>query len=473
MIIHENRVLKLNKPEYQSGPVLYWMNRDIRAEDNWALVYAQNLAIEHKVPLLVVYNLAPGFLGGGLRQHLFKLGALKSVSTELNKKQIPFFLVSGNSTEKDIVKFTKKYKAGALVTDFSPLHLPRKWVDYVRKNVVIPMYGVDAHNIVPCWIASKKQEFGAYTLRPKLHRLLPEYLTAIPKLKKHSYIYSGAVPKINWSMLAKDKSVDSKVKPVNWIKPDHKTAHTFLQSFLHKGLSSYGDQRNDPNANAQSGLSPYLHYGILSPQRIAFEVVQYVGQPVEELLSNAKNKARVDLNKSLSISDHAAAFLEELIVRRELSDNFCFYNRDYDNVHGFPDWAKKTHARHASDPREYIYTKKEFEQGKTHEDLWNAAQLEMVNTGKMHGYLRMYWAKKILEWTKTPEDAMEIAIYLNDKYELDGRDPNGYAGIAWSIGGVHDRAWFERSIFGQIRYMNANGCNSKFNTKAYIKKWLG
>jgi deoxyribodipyrimidine photo-lyase len=165
------------------------------------------------------------------------------------------------------------------------------------------------------------------------------------------------------------------------------------------------------------------------------------------------------------------AFLEELIVRRELSDNFCFYNERYDVPDGFPDWAKASHAAHAKDAREYRYGRAEFEYAKTHDALWNAAQRQMVQTGKMHGYLRMYWAKKILEWTKDPAEAMEIAIFLNDHYELDGRDPNGYAGIAWSIGGVHDRAWFDRPVFGKIRYMNANGAKGKFDVDAYIAKW--
>ena len=158
-------------------------------------------------------------------------------------------------------------------------------------------------------------------------------------------------------------------------------------------------------------------------------------------------------------------------MRRELADNFCFYNEEYDSIECFPDWAKKTHEKHKNDPREFLYTKKQFEQGKTHDELWNACQNQMMQTGKMHGYMRMYWAKKILEWTKNREEAMNIAIYLNDTYELDGRDPNGYAGIAWSIGGVHDRAWFERPVFGQIRYMNYNGCKSKFDVISYIKKW--
>jgi deoxyribodipyrimidine photo-lyase len=194
-------------------------------------------------------------------------------------------------------------------------------------------------------------------------------------------------------------------------------------------------------------LSPYLHFGQLSAQRVALEVMNAaVGEASRE------------------------AFLEELIVRRELSDNFCFYNKDYDAPQGFPAWAQKTLSLHGKDKREHVYTLRQLEEGRTHDDLWNAAQLAMVKRGTMHGYLRMYWAKKILEWTRSPGVAMKIAIHLNDKYELDGRDPNGYAGIAWSIGGVHDRPWGERRIFGMVRYMNYNGCKKKFNVRAYVEK---
>ena len=164
-----------------------------------------------------------------------------------------------------------------------------------------------------------------------------------------------------------------------------------------------------------------------------------------------------------------SSFLEELVVRRELADNFCYYNAHYDQFDGFPK-AKETLREHQKDRREYIYTPKEMEAAQTHDDLWNAAQLEKVYRGKMHGYLRMYWAKKILEWTQSPQDALQVAIYLNDRYELDGRDPNGYTGIAWSIGGLHDRAWKERAIFGKVRYMSYNGMKSKFDLKMYIRQ---
>jgi deoxyribodipyrimidine photo-lyase len=221
-----------------------------------------------------------------------------------------------------------------------------------------------------------------------------------------------------------------------------------MYEFIQNRIEQYPEQSNDPNQNAISHMSPYLHFGQISAQRIALEV------------------------QKADISDEAReAYLEQLIIRRELTDNYCFYNDNYDSIDGFPDWAKKTIAEHKNDEREYVYKLEEFEKAQTHDDLWNAAQKEMVKKGKMHNYMRMYWAKKILEWTESVEDAFKIALYLNDKYELDGRDPNGYVGVAWSVGGVHDRAWQERDIFGKIRYMSYNGCKRKFDVERYIGKY--
>jgi deoxyribodipyrimidine photo-lyase len=231
--------------------------------------------------------------------------------------------------------------------------------------------------------------------------------------------------------------------------PGEKAAAAILDHFLAKKLSAYESKRNDPTEDGVSNFSPYLHFGQISAQRVALEV----------------QKKRVK-------KESKDGFLEELIVRRELSDNFCFYNPDYDRFTGFPEWAQKTLNEHRGDKREYLYSLEQFEAGKTHDDLWNAAQMEMVHRGKMHGYLRMYWAKKILEWTASPEEALEVAILLNDKYELDGRDANGYVGIAWSVGGVHDRAWNERPIFGKVRYMSYGGCKRKFKVKTYIEQHL-
>ena len=221
-----------------------------------------------------------------------------------------------------------------------------------------------------------------------------------------------------------------------------------MESFIAERLESYNTLRNDPTKNALSNLSPYLHFGQISAQRVVLEV-----------------------EKAKSDPESKKAFLDEILVWKEIADNFCYYNPGYDRFESFPDWAKKSLNAHRHDRRTYIYTLEEFEAGKTHDPLWNASQMELLRTGKMHGYMRMYWAKKILEWSESPEKALEIAICLNDRYELDGRDPNGYAGIAWSIGGVHDRAWREREVIGKIRYMSYEGCKRKFDVKLYIAKY--
>ena len=296
-MVKAERVRKLNSHIYKSGPVLYWMSRDIRAEDNWALLYAQELALAHDASLLVLYNLAPGFMGGGLRQHTFKLQALQGVEAQLKDKGIPFFLCSGKDTEKDIVAFVEQNGVGAVVTDFSPLRLPRSWVAYVRKHLEVPFYGVDAHNIVPCASASPKQEFGAYTLRPKLYKLLPVYLEEFSSLIPHPHAYEGYVPTIDWDALLHTKGIDESVAPVDWIDGSHKSAEAALAQFIEDGLPRYADRRNDPNENAQSNFSPYLHYGVLSAERIALAVLERVDAPIETILAKARNKAKVDPKK--------------------------------------------------------------------------------------------------------------------------------------------------------------------------------
>lgn len=440
------RVRVLKEEGTKSGPIVYWMSRDQRIEDNGALLFSQEQALRQKEPLAVVFCLLPRFLDATIRQYGFMLRGLQEVEASLSRKNIPLFLLEG-SPEREIPGFVKKYKAAKLVTDFDPLRIKRRWKESVAKNITIPFYEVDAHNIVPCWMASSKQEYGAYTLRPKIKRLLPEFLEKFPGLKKHPFAWREEAGRIDWDKIRKTVKVDTSVPEVSWIQPGEKAARKTLQHFLKKKLHRYNEKRNDPNLNAQSDLSPYLHFGQISAQRIALEV------------------KKADAN-TLS----KEAFLEELIIRRELSDNFCFYNQNYDSFEGFPGWAKKTLRKHRKDRREYLYSLRQFEEAGTHDDLWNAAQIEMVKRGKMHGYMRMYWCKKILEWTKSPEEALEVAIYLNDRYELDGRDPNGYTGIAWSIGGVHDRAWGEREVFGKIRYMSYKGCRSKFDIKRYISQ---
>ena len=448
--VDERRVRKRNKRDYTGAPILYWMNRDQRVHDNWALLYAKELADQNEVPLAVCFNLAPGFLGGSRRQHLFKVDGLQEVERELTKKDIPFYLLRGEETEKDIVELVERFDVGAVVTDFFPLRLPQQWVRYVADNVSVPVYEVDAHNVVPAWEASDKQEYAARTIRPKLQKQLGEFLTDFPYVMSQRVVWPHEVPTINWQAIRDDRGVDDRAPEVSWVTPGEASAHRTLNTFLDERLNDYGERSNDPNADVTSDLSPYLHFGQISAQRVALEV-------------EAKHGTRRNTKE---------AFLEQLIIRKELSDNYCFYQPHYDTPAGFPDWAQETLEKHKDDEREYVYTKDQFESAETHDELWNAAQMEMVKTGKMHNYMRMYWAKKILEWTNTPQYAQNVAIELNDRYELDGRDPNGYVGVAWAIGGVHDRGWTERPIFGKVRYMNRNGCERKFDVASYIERYV-
>jgi len=443
--MNKKRVRQLNEINTKKGPVVYWMSRDQRVNDNWGLIYASELAVEIKSPLIVVFSLVNKFLGATIRQYDFMLKGLKEIEIKLSGKKIPFVVLVGNP-EKIIPEFVNKQKAGILITDFDPLRIKTKWKQNINKNIKAAFYEVDTHNIVPCWIASSKKEYAAYTIRPKIKKLLPEFLTEIPTIKIQRYP-SQIKTKNDWEKIESKIDVDKSIKTLEWIKPGEEQANIILKQFIGEKLGLYPKYSNNPAKNILSNMSPYLHFGQISSQRIALNV-----------------------KKSKVSKEAKDSFLEELIIRKELSDNLCFYEKNYDNFEGLTDWAKKTLNKHRNDKREYLYTLEEFEKGKTHDPLWNAAQMQMVKKGKMHGYMRMYWAKKILEWTNSPEEAIKTAIYLNDRYELDGRDPNGYTGILWSIGGVHDRAWGERPIFGKVRYMSYNSTKTKFDIKNYIKR---
>lgn len=439
------RVKVIKHGNLGKGPVLYWMSRDQRVSDNWSLLYSQKIALESKKKLVVVFFLVNRFLDATIRQYDFLIKGLKEIEKKLKEKNIPFAIITGNPKEK-LPEFITKINAYMVITDFDPLKIKMEWKREIAKNISIPFHEVDSHNIVPCFVASTKKEFGAYTLRPKILRLLPEFLTEFPILKYHNLNTSNDFFNNNYEELYKSLEVDKKVTTLP-IKPGEEEAYKRLKDFIDNRLKFYGKYRNYPQLDFQSGLSPYLHFGHISSQRIALEI-----------------------KKSNALEKDKKAFLEELVIRKELADNFCYYDQNYDNHLSFPEWALDTLKKHNNDKRPYIYSLDEMEYAKTHDVYWNSAQKEMIITGKMHGYMRMYWAKKILEWTKSFEEAQKIAIYLNDKYELDGRDPNGYTGIAWSIGGVHDHPWKERPIFGKVRYMNSEGLKRKFNIDLYVKK---
>lgn len=439
------RIRKLNNKPIINGEIIYWMSRDQRVEDNWALVYAYKLANENGRKLKVIFTLDFTYPLANYRSFSFMLEWLKQVQDKLYELNISFELLIGNPIEK-FKEYLNFNQVAAIINDFDPLKIKQLWKKEIANVADCAFFEVDAHNIVPAFYLTDKQEFSAYTIRPKLHKLLQEFLEEFPKIEY--YLQNGDIHKIDYFQNIENylKTIDY-INPVPFI-PGANEAINVLNDFIENKLMHYSEKRNDPSINYQSNLSPYLHFGHISAQRILLEVLSKDG-----------------------VEAYSKEFIEEVFVRRELSDNFCLYNSNYDNFDGFPEWAKATLNKHRTDKREHIYSIEEFETAKTHDIYWNAAQKEMLATGKMHGYMRMYWCKKILEWTNTPEEAQQIAIYLNDKYSIDGRDPNGYTGIAWSIGGVHDRPWQERPVFGKIRYMNDKGLVRKFNIHSYAEKW--
>jgi len=426
-MVNESRVRRLNRAAGRPGPVLYWMSRDQRVQDNWALLYAWQAARASKAPLAVICCPGADLEGASVRQGDFRLAGLKETARQLESKRIPLFVLDGSPAAAGLA-FVRSSGAGALVLDFSPLRPGRAWREETARRLDRPVYEVDAHNIVPAWRASSRQEYAAYTIRPKLARLMDEFLEEFPAVSVRQVIaWPSEVPVIDWDLLRRRLRLDAAVSGSGRFRPGGRAGELVMREFLRDKLARYPVDRNDPNADVQSNLSPYLHSGQISAQRVALETLE----------AGRASKA-------------SEIFLEELVTRRELAENYCFYNAAYDRPEGFPEWARRSLEKHRSDRRRYLYRRPELEAGETHDRIWNTAQRQLAGLGKLHGYLRMYWAKKILEWSPDPARAQAEAVYLNDRYALDGRDPNGYAGIAWSIGGVHDRPWFERPVYGQI-----------------------
>ena len=453
-------------PNTDGECVLYVMSRDQRARDNHALLEAQTEALEHSLPLAVVFNLLPG-TGYRRREHYeFMIDGLKQVEAELKKKQIPFIITIGDMP-KNVGTLAKELKPRSIYFDFSPLRGPRAAQKAVAADVDCRVAVVDTHNIVPVWVVSDKEEWAAHTMRRKIHKLIETWAREPGTLKKHLHTFERQPHSETW------EAVDDAVKkiPKNGIKHGFESGEAAAQrrvsDFIGTGLKKYANDRNDALADAQSDLSPYLHFGQISALRILLEVMDAKSHP-PQIFTSFKMPVHDDQAHE---SNGIDSFIEELVVRKELADNFCFYNSDYDSLKGAKEWAIKTLESHADDPRDFVYTKQQLEDGLTHDELWNAVQNQLRKSGKIHGYMRMYWAKKILEWTNTPATAVTWAIELNDTYHLDGGDPNGYAGVLWSIAGLHDRPWFDRSVYGTIRYMAKSGADKKFDTAEYIDHW--
>jgi deoxyribodipyrimidine photo-lyase len=423
--------------------VLYWMQASQRAEYNHALEYAISKGNELHQPVIVFFGITDHFPEANERHYTFMLEGLREVKQSLEKRGIQMIILH-KSPELAAVRLAQK---GSLaVVDRGYLKIQKEWRNYGANQMDCPLIQVESDVVVPVEEASPKEEYAAATIRSKIHKKLNRFLVPLKQSDPTVHSLSLDFDSFDISDVSKAISklhVDRSVKKVSTFQGGTEEALKHLAIFLEGKLDRFPELRNDSTLDYLSHMSPYLHFGQISPLFIALKALETKSPGTE-------------------------AFLEELIVRRELSMNFVFYNKQYDSYEAVPEWAKKTLRAHQKDKRPYLYRLEELETAQTHDHYWNAAQREMVIKGKMHGYMRMYWGKKIIEWTKTPEEAFRVALYLNNKYELDGRDPNGFTGVAWCFG-KHDRPWGERPIFGNVRYMNDRGLKSKFDADGYVK----
>ncbi len=444
-MIQKERLTILSSKKIQKGDyVLYWMQAAQRTEANYALEYAIHQANKHDLPLIVFFGLTDQFPDANLRHYYFLLEGLQDVSQSLQKKGIELIVRQG-SPEHSIQDLAAA--ACLVVVDQGYLRIQRDWRSIAAHSLDCPLIQVESDVIVPLQITSSKEEYSAATIRPKIYKNLQKFLVEIPPEKILHPSTSWDIDSISiqdLSVTLHHLSLDTSVAPVPHLHGGTREAHGHLDRFIKQDLDVYHLSKNNPGHDVLSHMSPYLHFGQISPLTIALHVMAHGGPG-------------------------AQAYLEELIIRRELACNFVFYNPHYDSFQGLPPWAANTLSEHATDRRDYQYSSSDLEKAGTHDPYWNAAQLEMIQTGKMHGYMRMYWGKKVIEWSPTPQKAYQNLVALNNKFELDGRDPNGFAGIAWCFG-KHDRPWPERPIFGKIRYMTAQGLTRKFDMDTYIEK---
>jgi deoxyribodipyrimidine photo-lyase len=444
--IHPSRIRSLNTNGVQRGPdIILWLQASVRASCNHALEYAIEQANELRKHLIALFVLTPAYPEANERHYAFLLEGLADAGKALRGRGIPLIVREGDPAG---VVTDLAGDACLVVTDRGYLRRQRAWRARVAESIDCPLIQLESDVVVPVEAVSGKEEYAAATIRPKIHRLLPEFLAPLAERRLHDPNPDPGWETMPWEnprRILSGLDLDRPVPPAKGVHGGAGEAQIRLREFIATGLGRFAQERNDPNRDALSGMSPFLHFGQISPLEIALAV-------------------------KASGSHAAGAYLEELIIRRELSMNFVFYDQDYDSLECLPSWARKTLGDHSRDIREFTYSFEEFDKGKTHDPAWNAAQEEMKRTGKMHGYMRMYWGKKILEWSETPEEAFRTALTLNNRYELDGRDPNGYAGIAWCFG-KHDRPWGERPVFGKVRYMGARGLARKFDVRAYIEKF--
>jgi len=447
--IHNSRIQILNDLDVRQGDfVLYWMQQSQRAEYNHALEYAVQQANKMAQGVVVVFGLMAKYPEANLRHYTFMLEGLREIQAALAKRGIKMAVQKGNPAE---IALSAGRRASLIVCDRGYLRHQRLWRQKIAQNAGCRVVQIESDVVVPLGVVSNKAEYAARTIRPKINKCLKDYLIEFKPTKIKKPSLQSRVSGLDLSdieAVAKKMPLAKGVLPVSgFFTGGTSKAKKIFKDFLRNQFEHYVENRNQPQTDGVSHMSKYLHFGQISPLYLALQILK-----TEKRFKEARE-----------------AYLEELIVRRELAMNFVYYTPDYDAYTCLPAWAQKTLAEHKKDRREYRYTRRQLENAKTHDKYWNAAMREMKFTGFMHNYMRMYWGKKILEWSQTPEQAFKTTLAINNKYFLDGRDANSYTGIAW-IFGVHDRAWFERPIFGKVRYMAASGLERKCDIQAYVAK---
>ncbi|HEV2545437.1 MAG TPA: deoxyribodipyrimidine photo-lyase [Methylobacterium sp.] len=446
------RVLNDRPPRDGSDYVLYLMQQAMRVPFNPALELAIEEANRLKLPLLVCFGLldgANGFPEANARHYAFLLQGLADAATALDKRGIAFLVRRGTPAK---VAIDLSEGAALLVLDRGYLAIQKRWYGEIEQKATCRIVQVEGDVVVPVETASTKHEYAARTLRPKLQKLWDDFLEPLAR-RTIEQPAGGLIERLkrkdgldvsNPDRLLAKLTLDTTVGPVKRFRGGHTEAGKRLKRFVKEAFAGYGAGRNKPEAGAASHMSPYLHFGHISPVEIALAI-----------------RAAKDAD-----GDDRSAYLEELIVRRELAMNHVFHTQGYDDyARAVPDWARKTLAEHADDERPTLYSEAELAEGKTHDHYWNVAMREMRETGYMHNQLRMYWGKKILEWSPSPEEAFARTLRLNNRYFLDGRDANSFTNVAW-IFGLHDRPWQTRKIFGSVRYQSENSLR-KFDAKGY------
>jgi deoxyribodipyrimidine photo-lyase len=446
--IQQERVRQLNEKDLKDGDyVLYWMQEAQRTEYNYALEYAVQRANEIGQRLLVLFGLTADYPEANLRHYTFMLEGLREVEEALQRRGIMFVVKLGSPDE---VALEFGAHASMMVCDMGYMRPQKGWREKVASEADCLVMQVETEVVVPVELASDKREHAARTLRPKIRRHLDDFLSEFEptEIEHHSLnMAAEGLDLADIDAILDGVELDRSVSPVTHLYGGGTSeAKTILDKFIETRFETYVEHRNQPQTDDVSHMSKYLHYGHISPVYVALKIRGSDGP-----------------------QDDVDSYLEEVIVRRELSMNFCHYTPDYDSYSNLPGWAKETLEQHRSDEREYVYSREQLENAETHDEYWNAAMREMVHTGYMHNYMRMYWGKKILEWMEHPQDAYKTTLYLNNKYFLDGRDPNSFANVAW-VFGQHDRGWKERTIFGKVRYMSASGLERKAKPAQYVQK---